>query len=274
MPAATPARSARGTMPRREGQGLSRSQMTVLLAGEREGRDCGIVREYCLLAFTSGREEPRLRSAKAFRYRGCWLLPMDGLGPSRLAARAGGSLMAAVTSEGSSPGAGTDQLAERLRAARAGTWRGGEARTTCWRPCLTWVCASAARALYWVRRPAGIAALITAHVCRPIGGVNTGVPGVTQARRRRRPLRAPARTMCWLGILGVGMGDLDARRELLGRLGDPARWGCPVRNNGDTAYPKPAPSMSAAGVMSGRRSMRNELPRPRREAMAGTSSAI
>ena len=33
-------------------------------------------------------------------------------------------------------------------------------------------------------------------------------------------------------------------------------------------------SMSAAGVMSGRRSIRNELPRPRREAMAGTSSAI
>jgi hypothetical protein len=41
-----------------------------------------------------------------------------------------------------------------------------------------------------------------------------------------------------------------------------------------TAYPTPTPSMSAAGVMSGRRSMRNELPRPRREAMAGTSSAI
>jgi len=50
--------------------------------------------------------------------------------------------------------------------------------------------------------------------------------------------------------------------------------GAPVRNNGDTAYPKSTPSMSAAGVMSGRRSMRNELPRPRREAMAGTSSAI
>jgi hypothetical protein len=58
-----------------------------------------------------------------------------------------------------------------------------------------------------------------------------------------------------------------------GRLGDPARQGCPVRHNGDTAYPNPAPSMSDAGVMSGRRSMRNELPRPRREAMAGTSSA-
>ena len=50
--------------------------------------------------------------------------------------------------------------------------------------------------------------------------------------------------------------------------------GAPVWNNGDTAYPKSTPSMSAAGVMSGRRSMRNELPRPRREAMAGTSSAI
>jgi hypothetical protein len=50
--------------------------------------------------------------------------------------------------------------------------------------------------------------------------------------------------------------------------------GTPVWNNGDTAYPKSTPSMSAAGVMSGRRSMRNELPRPRREAMAGTSSAI
>jgi hypothetical protein len=50
--------------------------------------------------------------------------------------------------------------------------------------------------------------------------------------------------------------------------------GAPVWSNGDTAYPKSTPSMSAAGVMSGRRSMRNELPRPRREAMAGTSSAI
>jgi hypothetical protein len=48
----------------------------------------------------------------------------------------------------------------------------------------------------------------------------------------------------------------------------------PVGNGGDTAYPKSTPSMSAAGVMSGRRSMRNELARPRREAMAGTSRAI
>ena len=54
--------------------------------------------------------------------------------------------------------------------------------------------------------------------------------------------------------------DLATRRTALSRT--------------NTAHPKSTPSMSAAGVMSGRRSMRNELPRPRREAMAGTSSAI
>src|SRR5690242_2332842 len=81
--------------------------------------------------------------------------------------------------------------------------------------------------------------------------------------------------------VGVLDGDPDARLQpgtprRLGRRHNPdvrAR-GAPVLNNGDTAYPKSTPSMSAAGVMSGRRSMRNELPRPRREAMAGTSSAI
>jgi hypothetical protein len=60
-----------------------------------------------------------------------------------------------------------------------------------------------------------------------------------------------------------------------GPVGRPSAAGVPpARNDGDTAYPKSTPSMTAAGVMSGRRSMRNELPRPRREAMAGTSSAI
>ncbi len=62
------------------------------------------------------------------------------------------------------------------------------------------------------------------------------------------------------------MGVIGFTRALSATLGE--------RNNGDTAYPKPTPSMSAEGVMSGRRSMRNELPKPRREAMAGTSSAI
>ncbi len=91
---------------------------------------------------------------------------------------------------------------------------------------------------------------------RDLSGVNTGypvtqVPGPTKLRLRLN------------NVLARGAGWATQR----GR-------GAPVWNNGDTAYPKSTPSMSAAGVMSGRRSMRNELPRPRREAMAGTSSAI
>ena len=49
----------------------------------------------------------------------------------------------------------------------------------------------------------------------------------------------------------------------------------PIRpcTTGTPPYPKPTPSISAEGVMSGRRRIRNALPSPSREAMAGTRSA-
>src|SRR5712672_2922804 len=89
------------------------SQTTVLLAGERERRDCGIVLEYCLLAL---RRPGKVGLGQGLSYRPLWHLPMDGPNIGLGARRR--SLMAAVTSEGA-PGA-HHQLAERLRAAVLG----------------------------------------------------------------------------------------------------------------------------------------------------------